>query len=133
MKISIIAIFGGAAMAGILTMHNPASSEVTDQRFATDSPAIVDPDDVPDIDPDVEVAQAIEVSGTVLDVGAASIVINGAGVTPVTIAVPPTAEIIRDGQKAELSDLMPGDLADVDAVRKNGKLTATTVDAHTLL
>ncbi len=133
MKNSVITIMGGAAVAGILAMRTPASSEITDQRFAVNTPAIVDPDDIPDFDPAVELAQTIKVSGTVLDVGAASIVINRAGITPVTMAVSPNATITRDGQKAELSDIIPGDLADVDAVRENGKLTATTVDVHKLL
>lgn len=133
MKISIITIIGGAVVVGILAMRSPVSSEVTDERFAADTPPIVDPDDVPDFDPAVELAHAVEVSGRVLDVGSASIVINEAETKPVTIAVPATAEITRDGRKAELSDIIPGDLADVDAVREDGKLTATVVRAHKLL
>lgn len=133
MKISIITLTGGAVLAGILAVSTSDAVEDINRDSEANSPVSVDPDDVPGSDPADEVAQLIEVSGTVLNVGAATIVINGEGITPVAIAVPATADITRDGKPAKLSEILPGDLANVDALRANGQLSATVVEAYKLL
>ena len=71
-------------------------------------------------------------NGPVLEVAASALVIDGAGLTPVMVAVPGTAEITRDGEHVELSAIIPGDHAKVDAVLENGVLTARVVKATKL-
>lgn len=131
MKISIISILGGAVLVGALAIHGSTSSKFTKTNVVTAGSIIVEPDDVPGTDS--EHGRIVAVTGTVVSVGLASLMINDDGLAPVHVAVPATAEITRDGKDVELSEVIPGDFAGVDAVvDNNGKLTARTVAAKKL-
>lgn len=136
MKISIITILGGAVLAGALAFHGSTSSEIAEPKVVAAGPVaagpmIVEPDDVPGTDSEQD--RIVAVTGTVVDVGLASLMIEDDGLAPVHVAVPATAEITRDGKEVELSEVIPGDFARVDAVvDNNGKLSARTVAAKKL-
>ena len=120
-----------SAYAGFLVAQNSASSGIMDQRFREDAPAIVDPDDVSDFDP---AGVPADVGGTVLDVGPSTLVVEDKGSLPatVTVTVPGTAEVTRNGNAVKLSAVQPGDYVLINAAIKNSVLTANRVAAHKL-
>lgn len=131
MKISIISILSGAVLVGALALHDSTPSEIAESKVVAAGPMIVEPDDVPGTDSEQD--RIVAVTGTVVDVGLASLMIEGDGLAPIHVAVPATAEITRDGKDVELSEVIPGDFARVDAVvANNGKLSARTVAAKKL-
>ena len=51
---------------------------------------------------------------------------NGAG-TETTVAVPENARIMKDGKEATLDDLKEGDAASIEADKKDGRLSALSI------
>lgn len=136
MNRSIISVTGGAILLGAIAVHNSSSANQADGRLSGVRPVVaasgvVDPDDVPGTDSEKE--RIVAVTGTIVDVGVTSLLIEDDGAAPVSVAVPSSAEITRNGKKVSLSEILPGDFARVDAIVDNqGRLTARVVAARKL-
>jgi hypothetical protein len=131
MRISMITIVSGAVLVGFLTINDSALPKLANPHFVTSGLVTADSDDVPGTDP--VRSRMIVVTGTVVDVRLSSLIVETADVAPVNVAVPETAGITRDGKKVELSEIIPGDYARIDAVPdEDRELTARNVVVNKL-
>ena len=70
-------------------------------------------------------------TGKIVFAGDSKLVISDADEVNEVFVVAEDAKITGNGQAAQLSDLATGDAVQVTATRKNGKLTATSINART--